>query len=253
MKLTMRIFTAIAVLLFSSLALSQESETVISPASEAAEGLDLQAVSELFKNASDLEKFERALNDPETGVNNLDLNEDGEVDYIRVLEEAEDDTHILILQAQLGEDEFQDVATIEVEKSEEDYNMQVHGDEEVYGPEYYIVPAVVRIHTWPIIVRIYRPGYHPYRSRFYWGFFPRWWKPYRVVTVPVYKTRVVKYRSGNAFVVTKTGRVRTVTKVHYVPRKSPVFRKRVPARIAPAKNPPAKDTPKPAPSRRVRR
>lgn len=249
----MRMTTVFVVLLFSSISLSQESDTVISPASEAAEGLDLQAVSELFKNASDLEAFEKALNDPETGVNNLDLNEDGEVDYIRILEETAEDTHFIILQAQLGKDEFQDVATIEVEKSEEDYNMQVHGDEELYGPDYYIVPAVVRIHTWPILVRMYRPGYHPFRSRFYWGFFPRWWKPYRVVTVPAYKTRVVKYRSGNAFVVTKTGRIRTVTKVHYVPRKSTVFKKRAPVRIGPAKVQPIKDASKAASPRRVRK
>ena len=39
------------------------------------------AVAELFKDSKDLEAFEKALNDSEVGINNLDLDEDGEVDF----------------------------------------------------------------------------------------------------------------------------------------------------------------------------
>jgi hypothetical protein len=88
--------------------------------------LDLQAVAELFKDAKDLEEFEKSLNDLEIGVNNLDLDDNGEVDFIRVMEEASDDVHVIVLQVPLGKNEFQDVATIEVEKNgEEDYDMQI--------------------------------------------------------------------------------------------------------------------------------
>ncbi len=64
---------------------AQEEITVVAPTSEAAEGLDLKAVSELFKDSENLEEFEKALNDPEVGINNLDLDENGEVDFIRWL------------------------------------------------------------------------------------------------------------------------------------------------------------------------
>lgn len=206
---------------------AQEDVTIVAPTSEAAEGLDLHAVSELFKDAENLEEFEKALNDEENGVNNLDLNEDGEIDFIRVVEEVADNTHVIILQVPLGENEFQDVATIEVEKSgEEAYNMQVHGNEVIYGPDYYVAPTVVHIHTWPLIRWIYRPYYRPYRSAFYFGFYPRWWRPWRPVTIGVYRTRTVRYTRRATFSVTRTSRVRTVTKVNYRPRSSTLVKKK---------------------------
>lgn len=226
--------TIVLILFVSScLTFAQEDVTVVSQTSEAAEGLDLQAVSELFKDSEDLESFEKALNDSETGINNLDLDENGEVDFIRVVEEMADETHVIILQVPLGEDEFQDVATIEVEKTgDESYNMQVHGNEDLYGPDYYVASTVVRIHTWSIIARIYGPRYRPYRSRYYWGYYPRWWRPYRPVKVHVYRTRTGKYRTRPTFVVTRKGRVRTVHKVKYKPRKSVSVKQRVIVRPA---------------------
>ena len=204
-----------------------EKVTIVAPTSEAAEGLDLNAVSELFKDSKNLEEFEKALNDPETGVNNLDLDENGEVDFIRVVEETADDTRVIILQVPLGKDEFQDVATIEVEKSgDEEYNMQIHGNEDIYGVDYYVAPTVVNIHTWPVIVWLYGPVYHPYRSVYYWGYYPRWWRPYHPVTVNVYHTRTVRYRGQATFSVTKTSRVRTVSRVKYNPRSSTLVRKK---------------------------
>lgn len=228
MKNVMRI-TLMLIVMFSIVAVSaRENETI--------EGLDLQAVSELFKESENLEEFEKSLNDPMTGINNLDLDENGEVDFIRVVEDVVEDTHLIILQTPLGEDDYQDVATIEVEKTDDDsYNMQVHGNEDFYGPDYYVAPSVVHIHTWPIIRWMYRPGYKPYRSVYVWGRYPRWWKPWKPVTVRVYHTRVGKYRTRNTFVVTRTSRVRTVHKVRYVPRKSVRVKTRVvrPARTRP--------------------
>jgi len=206
---------------------AQDDVTIVAPTSEAAEGLDLHVVSELFKDSENLEEFEKSLNDPDTGVNNLDLDDDGNVDFIRVVEQVADDTHIIILQVALGENEFQDVCTIEVEKAgEEQYNMQVHGNEMVYGADYYVAPTVVHIHTWPLIGWIYRPYYRPYRSAFYFGVYPRWWRPYRHVTVNVYRTRTVRFTRRTTFAVTRTSRVRTVTRVNYKPRSSVLVKKK---------------------------
>ncbi len=216
-----------AIGLLSSSAFSQDV-TVVAPreSGEAAEGLDLQAVAELFKDVKDLEEFEKSLNDPEIGVNNLDLDGNGEVDFIRVMEETADDVHLIILQVPLGENEFQDVATIEVEKNgDEDYNMQVRGNEVIYGPNYYIAPAVVHIHTWPVIPWMFRPVYHPYRSAFYFGFYPPWWHPWHPVAVHVYRTRTVRYTTRATFSVTHTTRVTRVTKVNYHATSSTLVKK----------------------------
>lgn len=212
---------------------AQEDITVVAPTSEAAEGLDLYAVAELFKDAENLEDFEKSLNDPELGINNLDLNEDGYVDYIRVVEQITDYTHLIILQVPLGEDEFQDVATIEIDKSDdENYNMQVHGNEVFYGDDYYVAPTYVHIYRWPIITWIYRPVYRPYRSVFYFGYYPRWWRPYRPVTYHVYHTRTVRYTRRATFEATRVSRVKTVHRVNYKPRTSKLVKKKIHSRPA---------------------
>lgn len=219
---------ALAVLLSGhSRGLSQQDVAVVAPASEAAEGLDLKAVGELFKDSKNVEEFEKALNDPETGINNLDLDDNGEVDFIRVVEQVSGDTHLLILQVALSKTEFQDVATIEIEKSgDESYQMQVHGNEVIYGADYYVAPAHIHIHTWPIITWMYRPVYRPYHPRWYFGFYPVWWRPYRPVSVHVYHTRTVRFTGRATFQVTRTSRVRSVSRVNYKPRSSTLVKKR---------------------------
>jgi hypothetical protein len=203
-----------------TLKVANADTTVVAPVSEAAYGLDLMAVSEVFKDSPDLEAFERTINDPDNGINNLDLDGNGEVDFIRVVEEVVGDSHVIILQAALDVDEFQDVATIEVEQSGERYDLHIHGHEVIYGPDYYVVPGHVHVHSWPIIAWIYRPLYRPYRSVFYYSHYPRWWRPFRPVTVNVYRTKTVRYTGRNTFVVTKTRRVKPVKRVVYQPRTS---------------------------------
>lgn len=205
----------------------EEQVTVIAPASEAAEGLDLNAVGEIFKDSKTLEEFEKALNDPDVGINNLDLDDNGEVDFIRVVEEVQEETHVIILQVPLGKDEYQDVATIEIAKNaDEDYSLQIHGNEVIYGVDYYVQPTHVHIHTWPLITWIYRPAYRPYRSVFYFGFYPRWWRPYHPVTVNVYHTRTMKFTNRATFRTTRTSSVKSVTRVNYKPRSSSLVRKK---------------------------
>jgi hypothetical protein len=205
-----------------------EDVKVTAPDSSAASGLALEAVGQLFKDAANLEAFEKALNDPDTGVNNLDLNGDGNVNFIRVIEETAEGVHLIVLQAQLAENDFQDVATVEVEKSGgEQVAMQVHGNADLYGPDVYVTVTDVHIHRWPIIALIYGPAYRPYRSVFHFGFYPPWWRPFRPVAFHVYRTRTVRIVPRGVFAVTKTTRVHHITRVHYVPRSSVVVKTRV--------------------------
>ncbi len=96
----------------------------VSAFSSPSEGLDLSAVAELFKASDNLENFEKSLNSSDESINNLDLNNDEKVDFIRVAEQAKDDTRLIVLQTPLGENDFQDVATIAVERETGDnYNL----------------------------------------------------------------------------------------------------------------------------------
>lgn len=206
---------------------AQENVTVEASSQEVSDGLDLQAVAELFQEAETLEEFEIELNNPDNGINNLDLDEDEEVDYIRIVEEADDDLHIIILQVPLAEDEYQDVATIEVERNgDEDYSMQIYGDEEIYGPEHYYAPVNVQVHLWPAVRWIYRPAYKPYRSIYKWRHYPPLWKPWRPVKVHVYRGRIVHYTKRAHFTPRKVNLIKNRNKVIYKKHTSKLFKKK---------------------------
>ncbi|MFK7786487.1 MAG: hypothetical protein AB8B56_15305 [Crocinitomicaceae bacterium] len=166
------------------------------------DNLDLNGVLELFKESDDVEDFEKKLNTESNGVNNLDLNEDGEVDYIRVVDHADSNAHSLALQVPVNETESQDVAVIEMEEVEEDkVNLQVIGDSELYGEEYMVEPAdeknaniVVNVNTWRPIRHIYGPRYVAYRSPYRWRAYPSSYRPWRRVSWAVYRPRVVRYQ-----------------------------------------------------------
>src|SRR3569832_317442 len=103
--------------------------------------LDLYGVLDLFKKSENPEEFEKKLNSSDTKLNNLDLNSDGETDYIRVIDRTENNLHALVLQIPINEDESQDVAVIEIEKKDDGTaHLQIVGDEELYGKNYILEP-----------------------------------------------------------------------------------------------------------------
>ncbi len=187
-----------AILVFSQLTIAQDDVTVIVPTTEAGENLDLKAVMELFSESESVEEFEKALNDSSNEINNLDLNEDGQVDYIRVVEQVEGDVHILILQVPLAENEYQDVATINIEKNKDEYILQAQGDPDLYGEDYYVEPEPeVEVKTTTTVVIMFGVGYSPWISPFRWRVYPVWWRPWRPHPISVYRSRVVRHHRAH--------------------------------------------------------
>ena len=171
---------------------------------------------QLVKESSDLEDLERRLNDPDLGINNLDLNADGQVDYLRVVSHHEGDTLVVILQAVLDADEYQDVATIQIDRDESgEVELQVQGDVAIYGRDYYVVP-VVHVHTWPLVQWYYGPHFYVWVSPFHWHHHPHGWRPWGVVSYSVYRPRVTRYTTINV----------NVTRVNHVTRAGGVYRTR---------------------------
>lgn len=164
---------------------AQNRTTVTATSSDISDNLDLKAVASIFGDSRDLEDFERRLNDPKIQISNLDLNNDGYVDYLRVIETTEKNLHLIVIQSVLEKDVFQDVATINVERDGERVSVQVVGDPYMYGPNYIYEPVyVVR----PVIFGVFwDPYYRPYYSPWYWGYYPTYysyWSPY-----PIYRYR----------------------------------------------------------------
>jgi len=142
------------------------------------DNLDLDAVASIFGDSEDLEDFERRLNDPDNRISNLDLNEDGYIDYLRVVENSSDRNSLVVVQAVLDQDVYQDVATIEIERvNNGNPRIQIVGDAYIYGSNYIIEPVFYRT---PLIFSFFwGPRYSPWISPYYWNYYPRWYSYYR--------------------------------------------------------------------------
>ncbi|MBK8505218.1 MAG: hypothetical protein IPL46_25275 [Saprospiraceae bacterium] len=79
----------------------------------------LEGAIEIFKQAHSIRDFERKINSKNAYVNNLDLNFDGRIDYVRVEHRRQGDFHAIIMQVPIDKYDLQDVAVIEIEKSDE--------------------------------------------------------------------------------------------------------------------------------------
>ena len=183
-KKILKIASVLLVLVGASTLHAQDITTVTALNTTIGDNLDLEAVASVFGDSKNLEDFESRLNDPKLQLSNLDLNEDNTVDYLRVVETAENNTHLIAIQAVLSENTYQDVATIEVEKDADNKTqVQIVGDVYLYGSNYIIEPVYVYR---PLIFSLFwRPFYHPYRSVFYWGYYPKhfhFWHPQHVYT-----------------------------------------------------------------------
>ena len=165
---------------------ADETVTVTATSSDISENLDLKTVATLFGQAKDLEQFEQLLNNPDSAFSNLDLNGDGEVDYLRVIETADNNRHLVVIQAVLARDIYQDVASIFVEKDEktQSVTIQVIGDEYIYGTNYIIEPVYIYrplIYDW-----FWGASWVCWHSPYYWGYYPHWWRPYYCVDPFIY-------------------------------------------------------------------
>lgn len=170
------------------------------------DNLNLYAVLKIFQESETLESFEQKLNDKDSMINNLDLDENGEVDYIRVIDNVDGNVHNIVLQTSLSATENQDIAVITVQKKDNGADIQVIGDEDLYGPDYIIEPnydgsvgtpnpgysgkpsgttTVViqqtdpsQVLAWPVIRFIFMPSYVGWVSPWHWHYYPSYWRPW---------------------------------------------------------------------------
>ena len=105
----------------------------------AADGLNLHAVAALVKQVQNGEHFEQLLNTSD--VNNLDLDGDGSVDYINVTEYGDGDFRGFSLSTTLNDGSVQQVAEIQFQRTVNGIGLQVHGNPQIYGQNYYVRSA----------------------------------------------------------------------------------------------------------------
>jgi len=182
------------------------------------DNFSLEGALAMFKNATSLEAFEKLLNEESNNVNNLDLNDDGDIDYITVTDMKEGNSHVIVLSTFLANKEKQDIATIGIEKTgDATAVLQIEGDTDLYpantivepidekeviikgskGPsadEVEVQVVIVNVWLWPCVQFMYAPAYVVWVSPYYWGYYPRWWRPWRPWNHPVFYAHCAPHR-----------------------------------------------------------
>jgi hypothetical protein len=234
------LLTTVALLFIGITTSFSQTESEKDSESNFNDNFSLEGALAIFKQANTLEEFEKLINTENNSVNNLDLNNDGNIDYISVNSIKDNDTHVIVLQTWINETEKQDIATIGIEKTgEAEAQLQIIGDEEIFGenaiaepfdsietleqgkgpnsPNISIARVVVNVWLWPCVRFVYAPNYVVYTSPFRWRMYPNWWKPWRPVKVVVFRSRVIVHKSH--YHKTTTFRVVKAKKI-YAPRRS---------------------------------
>jgi hypothetical protein len=228
---------------------AQNNDTTVDTTGLPGDHFSLQGALDLFKKAQSIEEFEKSLNTEDNNVNNLDLNDDGKIDYIRVIDRMDKDVHSFVLQIPVSDKESQDVAVIELEKTgSETAVLQIIGDESFYGEQVIAEPfqeenvkaggrgggsslitepmaIVVNVWGWPCVRFVYRPAYVAWVSPWRFGVYPGWWRPWRPRPVVVFRAGLAPFRPHYCYV--KTHRVVRAHAIYKPYRAySPVYRSR---------------------------
>ena len=215
------IFLPIVVLLVSLFSISafSQTDTDAKGLGLPGDGLDLYAVLEVFQKSKTIEDFEKTLNDDNSKINNLDLDNDKKVDFIKVVTNKDGDNFSFVLQVPINKSETQDVAVILVSRDKSNnVSIQIVGDEELYGKDYVIEPTgnkenntanpgysgskvgekviseaptptpttVVVVQSAPIVQYVYSPMYVPYFPPYYYGYYPPYFHPWYPLTFGIY-------------------------------------------------------------------
>ncbi len=172
--------------------------------------LSLPGVLEVFKSSKDLESFAKSLNAEASEVNNLDLNQDGEVDFINLRVDSGENSRAIVLSVDVTASESQDVAIIAMDrKGTDQVAVQIIGDANVYGSQTIVepidetvkggkggpcegeyTPAVwCNVYGWQCVNWMFGPAYLAPLWTWSYGIYPPWWARWRCCPRNLYYAR----------------------------------------------------------------
>ena len=159
--------------------------------------LDLNAVAAAFAEARSVREFEQIINSSKYMINNLDLNRDGWIDYLRVIEMRSGAYHTLLIQACLAPSVFQDVATLVAERLADRLYVEVIGDPYLYGYNYIVCPVFIKR---PPMWEVYgHASYSPWSSPYYYNYWPSYYTQPKPIYLNHYQAYVHTYMTNHHY------------------------------------------------------
>jgi hypothetical protein len=153
-----------------------------------AEGLDLSQLPELVSEAEDAEELEQLLNTAD--INNLDLNDDDQIDYLNVEEYREGADRGFLLYTQEKDAPRTELAQVLISQQSETADVVVKGNPDYYGnqSQYRSSFPLGQILLAGWLFNMARPRY--YHAPYYVGSYPRYYRSRRPVSSSLYRSRL---------------------------------------------------------------
>lgn len=197
------VLALIAVFAFSCTQKQPKTTVTVNPVAESVntldgENFDLALAGQLAMQSVSVGEFEQTINDPEVGLNNLDLDGNGEADWITVTEanSSVPTSRLMSLSVNFSETDVEHIADIEIDKtSSAGGEVHLRGSERLYGDNNYYrnsfsMSDAILFHY------MFGPRYRPYHSPYYAYRTPAYYRPVRVVPITRYRTQTRTVRTN---------------------------------------------------------
>jgi len=142
-------------------------------------GFDVNKLAGYVKTSTDPEKLEKAINDPSTHINNLDLDKDGNVDYLKVQET--EPNHLNIVDDVSASDSVT-VARIKIQpdSTRQTADLNIQGNPNYVGYDNYYHSSF-GFTDFLLLSYMMRPHMY-YMPMYHYGYYPHYYTRVRTVT-----------------------------------------------------------------------
>jgi len=147
-------------------------------ASNTTAGFDVNKLGDIVKTSTDPQVLEKAINDPNNKINNLDLDKDGKVDYLTVKEPGKNELDVV---DDISDSQSVTVASIKVDPTNNntaDLNIQGNPD---YVGDNYMYHSSFSFTDFLLLSYLMRPHSY-YMPMYHYGYYPSYYSHRTVVS-----------------------------------------------------------------------
>ena len=193
-----KIFATFAVALTLAGCSNRPQQNNVSIQSNTTANFDVNKLGDIVKTSTDPQVLEKAVNDPNNHINNLDLDKDGKIDYLKVTEPGKNQLAVV---DDVSNDQSVTVATINVaptNNSSADLNIQGNP---TYAGDNYMYHSHFSFTDFLLLSYLMRPHAY-YMPMYHYGYYPSYYSRrtvvthYRTTTSPAMSSRSSSSRSS---------------------------------------------------------
>jgi len=170
-----------------------EQNNVTVQSNNAPPGFDVNKLAQLVKTSTDPQTLEKGINDPNNHINNLDLDKDGNIDYVKVIEP---DKNRLDVVDDVSDADSVTIARIKIDPTANNTaDLSVRGNPDYVGYNNYYHSSF-SFTDFLLLSYLMRP--HPYYMPMYhYGYYPSYYS--RVRTVSTFRPTTSPAMSSRSF------------------------------------------------------